>query len=382
MLQHIVCCPDINETRNPLGHVEVAAPQGTKEREIQLPLLRPEPRHDPPPHGQVAGPAHPAQNGALVTLGIATLSLSTSHHISHIITTMGIPAITIGIHWGQYRCQTGIPAPLVPSGPPPSREAGAGLAPQLRGCAQVVDMIATHTEPLLPKLGVTKVRLSTWKMLLREFPQITADIVRAKLMDFVIASPRHIEHTIHTVTGITQGDAIEHCNKHKNEKSTDQSSQKRMDTTNRYVLDNDEVHKVMSISRLVWDHVLAPTIAPQHPHSHDRETRPPSRSKCVWAMAVAEALFPLVPRACRAVLAASGPRASWGGLRSSYFALECAAMAGGGSGGGSSSERERERGSHGVVGRDQRQLLAWVRHHTAKPLGSGRRSGDGAAVVW
>ncbi|KAH3732034.1 hypothetical protein Pelo_17132 [Pelomyxa schiedti] len=81
---------------------------------------------------------------------------------------------------------------------------------------EVVDMITTRME-LHPRLGVPKVLLSTWKMLLREFPQITADIVRAKLMDLVIASPRHIEHTIHTVTGITQGDAIEHCNKHKSE---------------------------------------------------------------------------------------------------------------------------------------------------------------------
>ncbi|KAH3722494.1 hypothetical protein Pelo_18800 [Pelomyxa schiedti] len=157
-------------------------------------------------------------------------------------------------------------------------------------------------------------------------------------------------------------------------------SQKRMyTTTERNAVDNDEARRVMSISRLVWDHVLAPTIAPQHPHPHeypDRETRPPSRAKCVWAMAVAEALFPLVPRACRAVLAASGPRepASGGGLRSSYFALECAAMAGGGSGGGrgsgSTGERERERG----------RCVRWLLGHRTGERGRRRR--EELAVLW
>ncbi|KAH3759161.1 hypothetical protein Pelo_9022 [Pelomyxa schiedti] len=89
----------------------------------------------------------------------------------------------------------------------------------------------------------------------------------------------------------------------------------------------------MGISRIVWDHVVSATWV--------RPFSPLSPKKCMRLFSAAEALFPLVARASRAVLATSnekiwdeGPDTWKYKYRSSYFALELAARAGGGESGG------------------------------------------------
>ncbi|KAH3731731.1 hypothetical protein Pelo_17439 [Pelomyxa schiedti] len=52
----------------------------------------------------------------------------------------------------------------------------------------------------------------------------------------------------------------------------------------------------MTVSQVVWDHVIVPALAlPSHNRGRVRFTTP----QCRWLLGVAEALFPLVPRACR-----------------------------------------------------------------------------------
>ncbi|KAH3714252.1 hypothetical protein Pelo_19240 [Pelomyxa schiedti] len=116
-------------------------------------------------------------------------------------------------------------------------------------------------------------------------------------------------------------------------------------------LDNtkqQEAQRVMGISRIVWDHVVSATWV--------RPFSPLSPKKCMRLFSAAEALFPLVARASRAVLATSnvkiwdeGPDTWKYKYRSSYFALELAARAGGGGGG------ERGRG----------RCAAWILAHRA-----------------
>ncbi|KAH3742809.1 hypothetical protein Pelo_15794 [Pelomyxa schiedti] len=92
-----------------------------------------------------------------------------------------------------------------------------------------------------------------------------------------------------------------------------------------------DAQRVVLLSRVVWDIVVEPTwVAPCS------DSQPLTQDTCVQILRVAEALFPLVPRACRSVLAAAAPQVRdtpcpGDGYRSvSYFVLECAAMAAGG----------------------------------------------------
>ncbi|KAH3745675.1 hypothetical protein Pelo_12362 [Pelomyxa schiedti] len=50
--------------------------------------------------------------------------------------------------------------------------------------------------------------LSTWKMLLRVFPDITAEFLKEHLMKFAMASPLHIQVTVRTVEGLTMADMV------------------------------------------------------------------------------------------------------------------------------------------------------------------------------
>ncbi|KAH3732370.1 hypothetical protein Pelo_16795 [Pelomyxa schiedti] len=98
----------------------------------------------------------------------------------------------------------------------------------------------------------------------------------------------------------------------------------------------------MTVSRVVWDWVLVPMWAADSERGVVFRPTAQARAEWSWAMGVAEALFPLVPRVCRAALATRGarvPRLGFNdggdntpGYRSHYFALECAAVAGGGGG--------------------------------------------------
>ncbi|KAH3767183.1 hypothetical protein Pelo_938 [Pelomyxa schiedti] len=63
---------------------------------------------------------------------------------------------------------------------------------------QVLDMVRSHGRNF-------KTSLSTWKMLLRQFPDITADTAKHMFLDVVCASPCHIEYSIHTL-GLTAQD--------------------------------------------------------------------------------------------------------------------------------------------------------------------------------
>ncbi|KAH3762051.1 hypothetical protein Pelo_6111 [Pelomyxa schiedti] len=79
---------------------------------------------------------------------------------------------------------------------------------------------------------------------------------------------------------------------------------------------------VLTVSHTVWVHVVVPYILESKSDGH-----PLTRNKCVRLMALAESMFPLVPRACAAVLATRNVRLGGTRYRSSYFALECAAIA-------------------------------------------------------
>ncbi|KAH3732850.1 hypothetical protein Pelo_16313 [Pelomyxa schiedti] len=137
-----------------------------------------------------------------------------------------------------------------------------------------------------------------------------------------------------------------------------------------------EAEHVLFISRIVWHDVVVPgwflsrpppppaTVGPTPTNNSSHKAL--SRGGCVAAMALAEALFPLVALACGAVLGSS-PRALRTKYRSSYFALRCAAAAGGGEG---------ERG----------RCVAWLllgrRPTTAAGSSSPRRGKECLAVLW
>ncbi|KAH3761072.1 hypothetical protein Pelo_7078 [Pelomyxa schiedti] len=149
------------------------------------------------------------------------------------------------------------------------------------------------------------------------------------------------------------------------------------------------IQHILAVSRVVWDHVIPRAAAspllrhalrrglggargegagPSHWHLVTRE----HRREWAWVLGVAEALFPLVPRACAAAAAAASsppPRVQvyldYGdrvALASSYMVLECAAQAGG-------AERE------GGGGRPWRgRCLGWLMAHRE---GRGRNEGGG-----
>ncbi|KAH3743652.1 Ankyrin repeat protein [Pelomyxa schiedti] len=83
---------------------------------------------------------------------------------------------------------------------------------------------------------------------------------------------------------------------------------------------------LMRVSRVAWDYIVVPAIV----EPRRLRGRRPSVDECAWAMGLAEALFPLVPRACRLVMAATVSLD--GGLKalqsSRYFALMCSGVAG------------------------------------------------------
>ncbi|KAH3763808.1 hypothetical protein Pelo_4327 [Pelomyxa schiedti] len=59
-------------------------------------------------------------------------------------------------------------------------------------------------------LGGLSVSLTMWRMLLRQFPGITAEIVKENLMSVVIASPYIMEHSLGTL-GLTVADILQYC---------------------------------------------------------------------------------------------------------------------------------------------------------------------------
>ncbi|KAH3757609.1 hypothetical protein Pelo_10618 [Pelomyxa schiedti] len=100
--------------------------------------------------------------------------------------------------------------------------------------------------------------------------------------------------------------------------------------------------RLMDISRLAWDLVVVPTVL-----DPIRRRDLPTAEDCVWLMGLADALFPLVPRACRALMgitvsayaehSVAVPRENGRVFRLSkiasrktswYFALKCAGVAG------------------------------------------------------
>ncbi|KAH3763639.1 hypothetical protein Pelo_4501 [Pelomyxa schiedti] len=91
--------------------------------------------------------------------------------------------------------------------------------------------------------------------------------------------------------------------------------------------------RVMMVSRVVWDFVVVPIVLDPTAARGPQMTRP----ECCWIVGLADALFPLVPRACRAIMGVSAPGSKlwWpcvGGstrrLTSRYFALGCAGVVG------------------------------------------------------
>ncbi|KAH3745227.1 hypothetical protein Pelo_13376 [Pelomyxa schiedti] len=94
---------------------------------------------------------------------------------------------------------------------------------------------------------------------------------------------------------------------------------------------------ILVVSRVVWDHVVGPLVLRP---CVDRGA-PLAVRECTWLLGLADALFPLVPRACRAVLAAEVPldeeyefnrtqevSRHWVRHTSRYFGLKLAAAAG------------------------------------------------------
>ncbi|KAH3744185.1 hypothetical protein Pelo_14418 [Pelomyxa schiedti] len=93
-----------------------------------------------------------------------------------------------------------------------------------------------------------------------------------------------------------------------------------------------EISRQMLVSRVVWDHIIEPALV----RVPLLRGEPLELRDCVWALGVADALFPLVPRACRLV-AGAWVRCSdmWhpdaGATPTSrYFVLKCAGAAGSG----------------------------------------------------
>ncbi|KAH3722807.1 hypothetical protein Pelo_18488 [Pelomyxa schiedti] len=88
------------------------------------------------------------------------------------------------------------------------------------------------------------------------------------------------------------------------------------------------IDHILMVSRVVWDHIVAPVVAPHDVAWLGTQVRP---DDCVWVVAAAEALFPLVPRACRALLAATllEERHVPNATASRYAVLRCGGMAGG-----------------------------------------------------
>ncbi|KAH3722592.1 hypothetical protein Pelo_18702 [Pelomyxa schiedti] len=102
----------------------------------------------------------------------------------------------------------------------------------------------------------------------------------------------------------------------------------------------DEGRRLVGISRMVWEHVVAPRwITTTRGDNQHKLTM----KRCVKIMTVAEALFPLVAKACAVVLDTrdvttgvddNGAQDIWQEgrcqvkYRSSYFAVECAAIVG------------------------------------------------------
>ncbi|KAH3762060.1 hypothetical protein Pelo_6120 [Pelomyxa schiedti] len=88
----------------------------------------------------------------------------------------------------------------------------------------------------------------------------------------------------------------------------------------------DTIANLMTVSRVVWEHVVDPMVSA----SHNRGVAL-TQAQCVWLVGVAEALFPLVPRVCRAVAAAARVTAASAAAPpagSRYFVLKCGGMAG------------------------------------------------------
>ncbi|KAH3766684.1 hypothetical protein Pelo_1445 [Pelomyxa schiedti] len=92
-----------------------------------------------------------------------------------------------------------------------------------------------------------------------------------------------------------------------------------------------EIRRVMTLSRVVWDFVIVPTILDPAVSRCDYMTF----EGCCWLAGVADALFPLVPRACRALMGATLTNCNDSGVgeytylvTSRYVPLECAAIVG------------------------------------------------------
>ncbi|KAH3759625.1 hypothetical protein Pelo_8523 [Pelomyxa schiedti] len=88
------------------------------------------------------------------------------------------------------------------------------------------------------------------------------------------------------------------------------------------------VGRVLRISRVVWDHVVAPLVL-AYDADDARERCFLAEGECAWLLGLADALFPLVPRACRAVAGGIVPGSCGDGRHASrYFVLERAGEAG------------------------------------------------------
>ncbi|KAH3760795.1 hypothetical protein Pelo_7360 [Pelomyxa schiedti] len=89
-----------------------------------------------------------------------------------------------------------------------------------------------------------------------------------------------------------------------------------------------ELTHLLLISRVIWEHVIVPFVL-----VNGRQWPAVPIIKWVWVLGVAEALFPLVPRACRAVMSIDAVADEEDGdmqllFTSRYLALKCAGRAG------------------------------------------------------
>ncbi|KAH3765791.1 hypothetical protein Pelo_2326 [Pelomyxa schiedti] len=90
----------------------------------------------------------------------------------------------------------------------------------------------------------------------------------------------------------------------------------------------EETERIVRVSRVVWEHVVEPMVVVPY---HNRGA-PVAPSLCCWLLGLADALFPLVPRACSLLMGGVDVLElhdmDFGRTHTSrYFALKCAAAA-------------------------------------------------------
>ncbi|KAH3731962.1 hypothetical protein Pelo_17206 [Pelomyxa schiedti] len=198
-----------------------------------------------------------------------------------------------------------------------------------RGCAEWLFHKLKFTLPDVISEQEKRVRLmaqvdiETWKLILKLFPNITRDVAIKHFMHTIASTPLHAQFTIdNTNLGITLDDIKDFCNANRDtELSQTRKTMVLVQMKNRSVVvvgsptahelhppPTDNPAGILVLSRIVWEQVVVPWVLPralarrkEGSRERERDWLPrPAMVSCV--LATAEAMFPLVALASRAVL--------------------------------------------------------------------------------